>query len=83
MTPGTRKFTKIKYFNHLGSFSILYCKWERPQGKEMHRKIPSSPWGLLVYYRERPQGKDLFHLKKTTKSRTLPQGTVYVKKNDQ
>ena len=40
----------------LGSFSILYCKWKRPQGK------------------------DLFHLKKTTKSRTLPQGTVYVKK---
>ena len=54
-----------------------------PKVRKMHRKIPSSPWGLLVYYRERPQGKDLFHLKKTTKSRTLPQGTVYVKKNDQ
>ena len=46
--------------------------------------LDRNPPHLGVFYTvkwEKPQGKDLFHHYKTTKSRTLPQGTVYVKKN--
>ena len=46
--------------------------------------LERKPPHLGVFYTvkwERPQGKDLFHHNKTTKSRALPQCTVYVKKN--